>query len=172
MNIADTEYRAFYRSKIGLLEIRGTKREVLSINFVKRKTRESAPKKKAPAVIKKCLSQLDEYFKGKRIKFSLKIRLEGTVFQKKVWRQLNQIPFGQTASYKEIAKALGNERVTRAVGGANHANPLGIIIPCHRVIGKNGKLVGYGAGLWRKKWLLKHEKDVSFGKDSKRKFLP
>jgi len=160
MNNMDTKYRAFYKSKIGLLEVRGTEREVLSINFVKRKIRESAPKKKAPAVIKKCLCQLDDYFKGKRKKFSLKIRLEGTAFQKRVWRQLMKVPFGQTASYRDIARAVGNVKATRAVGGANHANPLGIIIPCHRIIGKDGKLVGYGAGLWRKEWLLNHEKNV------------
>jgi len=82
---------------------------------------------------------------------------EGTDFQKAVWQQLAAIPYGQTASYGDIARALGNPQAVRAVGAANGQNPISIIIPCHRVIGSNGKLTGYGGGLWRKEWLLEHE---------------
>jgi methylated-DNA-[protein]-cysteine S-methyltransferase len=101
---------------------------------------------------------LDEYFKGKRQNFSLELQLEGTDFQKKVWEQLQKIPYGETASYKDVAVAIGNEKAVRAVGGANGMNNIAIIIPCHRVIGADGNLVGFGGGLWRKVWLLNHEK--------------
>jgi methylated-DNA-[protein]-cysteine S-methyltransferase len=92
--------------------------------------------------------------------------LQGTDFQKKVWRRLIKIPFGKTVSYKDIAVRIGNIRAVRAVGNANNKNSIAIIVPCHRVIGSNGSLVGYGGGLWRKKWLLKHEKNLLSGKRS------
>jgi len=107
------------------------------------------------------LTQLDEYFKGKRRKFSVKLDLRGTVFQKRVWQALLKIPFGGTASYQDIAEAVGNRKAVRAVGNANGANPVAIIVPCHRVIGSDGSLVGYGSGLWRKRWLLSHEQKHS-----------
>ena len=104
-----------------------------------------------------CLRQLTEYFKGRRQKFSIPLVLEGTDFQKAVWRQLQKIPFGQTASYGDVARAVGSPRAFRAVGNANNKNPIPLIIPCHRVIGSDGKLVGFGGGIWRKEWLLEHE---------------
>jgi O-6-methylguanine DNA methyltransferase len=100
------------------------------------------------------------YFKGRRQKFSVPLLLQGTDFQKSVWRQLKKIPFGRTASYAEIAKAIGNPRAFRAVGNANNKNPIPIMIPCHRVIGSDGQLVGFGGGLWRKEWLLSHERSL------------
>jgi methylated-DNA-[protein]-cysteine S-methyltransferase len=147
-------YRAYYRSEIGLLEITGTQKEILSVNFVKKKGLAEATL--SPA-LKTCLRQLDEYFRGKRQKFSVRLRLGGTAFQNRVWRELLKVGFGKTASYRDIAKAAGRPRAVRAVGNTNRLNPVGIIVPCHRIIGSDGKLVGYGGGLWRKKWLLEHE---------------
>ena len=102
--------------------------------------------------------QMGEYFEGKRKEFDLPLRPEGTVFQKKVWNALLEIPFGETRSYQDIANAVGSPKACRAVGMANHQNPIIIVIPCHRVIGKNGKLVGYGGGLSMKEKLLLLEK--------------
>ena len=105
--------------------------------------------------------QLKEYFKGKRMKFSLHLLTPGTEFQQAVWKELLKIPYGSTRSYQEQADLLKNPLSVRAVAQANGANKLAIIIPCHRVIGSDGHLVGYGGGLERKKWLLDHEKKFS-----------
>jgi methylated-DNA-[protein]-cysteine S-methyltransferase len=150
------KYRTFYNSKVGILEIESTEKAITKVHFSDKKKIKSDPG--IPPIIKKCLKQLDEYFEGKRKKFSLDLQLEGTEFQKKVWEQLMRIPFGETASYKDVAVAIGNEKAVRAVGGANGRNNIAIIIPCHRVIGADGDLVGFGGGLWRKTWLLDHEK--------------
>jgi O-6-methylguanine DNA methyltransferase len=103
------------------------------------------------------LDQLREYFAGKRQTFSVPMACEGTAFQKKVWRALQRIPYGQTVTYKEIARQIGEPKAFRAVGLANNRNPIGIIVPCHRVIGANGKLIGYGGGLQMKEKLLQLE---------------
>ena len=108
-----------------------------------------------------CARQLDEYFAGTRRTFTLDMRLEGTAFRRRAWQALCDIPYGQTRSYKAQADAIGNPKAVRAIGGANHHNPISIIVPCHRVIGANGLLTGYGGGLWRKEWLLEHEKKHS-----------
>lgn len=102
--------------------------------------------------------QLDEYFQGKRTTFSLPFKLTGTPFQLAVWKKLQNIPYGQTTSYKEIAQKINKPKACRAVGMANNKNPLPIIIPCHRVIGSNGKLIGYAGGLKLKNYLLELEK--------------
>ena len=102
--------------------------------------------------------QLDEYFQGKRTTFSLPFKLTGTPFQLAVWKELQNIPYGQTTSYKEIAQKINKPKACRAVGMANNKNPLPIIIPCHRVIGSNGKLIGYAGGLNLKNYLLELEK--------------
>lgn len=102
--------------------------------------------------------QLDEYFQGKRTTFSLPFKLTGTLFQLVVWKELQNIPYGQTTSYKEIAQKINKPKACRAVGMANNKNPLPIIIPCHRVIGSNGKLIGYAGGLKLKNYLLELEK--------------
>ena len=102
--------------------------------------------------------QLDEYFQGKRTVFSLPFKLTGTPFQLAVWKKLQNIPYGQTTSYKEIAQKINKPKAYRAVGMANNKNPLPIIIPCHRVIGSNGKLIGYAGGLNLKNYLLELEK--------------
>lgn len=102
--------------------------------------------------------QIEEYFKGERQVFQLDLVVEGTTFQKKVWEGLKQIPYGETISYKELAERIGNPKAQRAVGGANGANPIPLIVPCHRVIGKNGKMVGFmGNQIGIKEKLLAHE---------------
>ncbi|MCD8123652.1 MAG: methylated-DNA--[protein]-cysteine S-methyltransferase [Lachnospiraceae bacterium] len=105
--------------------------------------------------------QLQEYFQGKRMVFDLPLGPEGTDFQKRVWDCLGEIPYGETRSYQEVAEAAGNRRACRAVGMANHRNPISIVIPCHRVIGKDGSMTGYGGGVDKKIWLLEHERVCS-----------
>ncbi len=102
--------------------------------------------------------QLEQYFQGTRQTYSIPLLAEGTEFQKKVWRALLDIPYGETRTYQEIARAIGNPNASRAVGMANHRNPIAILIPCHRVIGADGSLTGYAAGVWRKAYLLDLEK--------------
>ncbi|HEY6083038.1 MAG TPA: methylated-DNA--[protein]-cysteine S-methyltransferase, partial [Chitinophagaceae bacterium] len=117
--------------------------------------------KNLPPVLKECIQQLDDYFSGSRTVFELDMEQQGTSFQQKVWAELMNIPFGKTISYIELARRIGNEKSIRAVGTANGSNNICIMVPCHRVIGSNGKLVGYGGGLWRKQWLLEHEQKFS-----------
>ncbi|WP_397364284.1 methylated-DNA--[protein]-cysteine S-methyltransferase [Olleya sp. R77988] len=110
-----------------------------------------------PDVLEDCVIQLNEYFEGKREQFSLKLNPQGTIFQKHVWEELQNIPYGKTTSYLSLSKKLGDVKAIRAVANANGKNPLWIIIPCHRVIGSDGSLTGYASGLHRKQWLLEHE---------------
>ena len=110
--------------------------------------------------IKEAYKQLSEYLKGERKCFDLPFNPRGTEFQRQVWKALFDIPYGETRSYKQIAEAIGNPKAVRAVGMANNRNPLLIVIPCHRVIGANGKLVGYAAGIEMKEYLLKLEKSL------------
>jgi len=116
---------------------------------------------KGHAVLIEARRQLEEYFAGKRREFNLPLAATGTGFQRAVWAALYDIPFAQTRSYIEIARAIQKPTASRAVGMANGRNPISIIVPCHRVIGASGKLVGYGGGLERKQWLLDHEKHQS-----------
>ena len=109
-------------------------------------------------LILQCKMQLDEYFRGERKTFDLPLAPKGTDFQKKVWNALKEIPYGETRTYGEIAAAVGNPKAARAVGMANNKNPIGIIIPCHRVVGVDGKLVGYAGGMDKKEWLLQLER--------------
>jgi methylated-DNA-[protein]-cysteine S-methyltransferase len=150
-------YTACYESEIGPFEIVGTQKGILTIKF---NTDPLVTNDNLPACMAECLEQLEDYFKGRRQKFNVPLQLEGTDFQKAVWRQLEKIPFGQTASYGDVARAIDRPRAFRAVGNANNRNPIPLIIPCHRVIGSNGQLVGFGGGIWRKKWLLDHEKSL------------
>ncbi len=110
-----------------------------------------------PEEVENAVVQLRAYFNGDLKTFDLKLNLQGTDFQKKVWRQLLSIPYGTTTSYLELSRSLGDVKAIRAVAAANGKNPLWIIVPCHRVIGKDGSLTGYAGGLYRKKWLLEHE---------------
>jgi methylated-DNA-[protein]-cysteine S-methyltransferase len=147
--------RAYYHSPIGTIEIVANRQGITDLNFV------SGAPAAAPGthpILKAAVAEVDEYFRGKRRRFSVPVFLEGTAFQMDIWRRLVQIPYGQTATYSELARAAGRPEAGRAVGQANHRNPISIIVPCHRVIGRDGRLVGYGGGLWRKEWLLAHEK--------------
>ena len=145
---------AYYHSKIGIIEIAGTEEGILSVNFVENATEENLT---IPNSLQECVEQLDEYFRRERNTFSLMLTLKGTEFQKQVWQELLKIPYGETVTYQDIAIALGKPSASQVVGNANAGNPIAIIIPCHRVIGNDGKLTGYAGGLWRKEWLLKHE---------------
>lgn len=106
------------------------------------------------------VEQLEAYFAGASVSFDLPMQTEGTSFQRRVWQELCQIPYGQTISYIELARRVGNPHASRAVGGANGRNPIAVIVPCHRVIAAGGGLGGYGGGLDRKRWLLEHEASV------------
>jgi methylated-DNA-[protein]-cysteine S-methyltransferase len=117
-----------------------------------------------PLELKKATEQLTEYFEGKRNGFDLKLNPKGTDFQKKVWTELQKIPFGKSISYLDLAKRLGDVKSIRAAASANGKNPLWIVVPCHRVIGSDGSLTGYAGGLWRKKWLLEHEQAEKQGR--------
>lgn len=108
-------------------------------------------------LIRRCSAELAEYFAGKRQSFDLPLAPKGTPFQKSVWRALSEIPYGETRTYSEIAAAIGKPKAARAIGMANHKNPIAILIPCHRVIGKNQKSGGYSAGIEKKQWLLQLE---------------
>jgi len=113
-------------------------------------------------LIKKAAAQIEEYLNGKREKFSLPLAMHGTEFQMDVWRALQTIPYGETRSYKEIAELVNRPKAVRAVGMANHRNPISILVPCHRVIGHNGSLTGYGGGLPLKRFLLELEQARHF----------
>ncbi len=149
------EFKAYYPSPIGPLEVSGTFEGILSVTFAEKRFPND---RNLPECVKEGIQQLDEYFKGVRKSFSLKLLLQGTPFQKLVWQRLKKIPYGKLVSYGDVARAIGKPHAYRAVGNANNKNPIPIIIPCHRVIGSDGNLVGYGSGLWRKEWLLNHEK--------------
>jgi len=109
------------------------------------------------------IEQLIQYFNGERRNFELPINQPGTDFQKGVWSELMAIPYAKTISYLDLARRTGDSKATRAVANANGKNNVAIVVPCHRVIGANKELVGYGGGLWRKKWLLEHEMKVAYG---------
>jgi methylated-DNA-[protein]-cysteine S-methyltransferase len=116
--------------------------------------------------------QLHDYFDGARTRFDLRVHLAGSPFERCVWQALRDVPFGQTISYAELAKRIGQPRAARAVGAANARNPISVIVPCHRVIGADGALTGYGWGTARKAWLLDHERRVSEGAASKLAISP
>lgn len=153
-------HKVDYRSPIGMLEIVGTEDLIQSILFVERENIMNVMDASTPKIVKECYHQMDEYFQGKRRDFTFPYSLEGTEFQKNVWQALTTIPYAETGSYKDIAIKIGNEKAIRAVGSANGKNKISIAVPCHRIIGSNGTLTGYAGGLWRKEWLLNHEKNI------------
>lgn len=144
---------AYDESPIGLIEVGATAEALVTLYFVDapRHTAGSSP------LLTMIIEQIAEYFAGTRTSFTMPLHFIGTAFQQRVWQQLLTVPYGQTVAYQEIANALGNPKAVRAVGAANGQNPISIIAPCHRIIGSNGALIGYGGGLWRKEWLLRHE---------------
>ena len=147
------KYVACYESPIGIIEVISTEDEILTCNFVDQEKSSTSN----PTILLDSLKQLNEYFEGNRVEFDLKLKLNGTVFQNVVWNALQTVPYGKTISYKELAKKIEHETAIRAVGSANGQNPISIIIPCHRIIGSDGKLRGYGGGIKKKKWLLEFE---------------
>lgn len=154
-------YQLDYESPIGVIEIIGTDEAIYSIMFSERDTIVHMKQQQTPKVLVDCCCQLDEYFRGERSEFTFPYRFVGTDFQKKVWNALTGISYSNTGSYKDIAVSIGHEKAIRAVGSANGKNKLSIVIPCHRIIGSNGQLTGYAGGLWRKEWLLQHERTTS-----------
>jgi len=149
---------AYYPSKIGLLKIEAKGERVGSIQFSNSHFDTQKKSDTCSGVLKKCVEQLDEYFTGKRKTFSLPLAKQGTVFQQKVWVALQKIPFGATASYAQVAQGVCSPKAMRAVGTANKKNPWVIVVPCHRVINKDGQLGGYACGQRKKRWLLDHER--------------
>ena len=146
----------FYETRIGKIGISENGEGITSIFYENEKYKGDLELVET-LLIKKAFEQIKEYLEGKRKEFDLPIFLEGTEFQKNVWTTLKEIPYGVTKTYKEIAVSIGNEKACRAVGNANNKNPISIVIPCHRVIGSNGKLVGYAGGLSIKENLLELE---------------
>ena len=144
---------AYYFSPVGELLIESEDDKIITVNFVKETNQEQVP---TPAT-EHCIRELDEYFLKGRKFFTVELDLRGTAFERTVWSELLTIPYGTTVSYKDIAVRIGDIKSIRAVGVANGRNPIAIIVPCHRVIGKSGELVGYGGGLENKEWLLYHE---------------
>ena len=149
-------YRCEIKTDLGTMTLIETENKISHISFSIMEKLLEIPIKKT-MLLEKAEQQILEYFEGKRQNFSLPIAPEGTAFQKKVWKALQNIPYGQTRSYGEIAKEIGQCHAVRAVGNANHNNPIAIVIPCHRVIGANSKLVGYALGIELKQFLLKLE---------------
>jgi O-6-methylguanine DNA methyltransferase len=146
-------YVSYLVSPLDYIEIQAIKDKIINIEFTEEKRFED----NTNDIIDLAKKQLIEYFKGERMKFDLPLHIAGTKFQERVWLELVKIPYGQTLSYGDIAKNIDNPKASRAVGNANNKNKISIVIPCHRVIGSNGKLVGFGGGVWRKEWLLEHE---------------
>lgn len=146
---------AIVDSPLGKIEINGDSSGLGSVIFLD--SEEIVISNTIPSELKEAATQLNEYFKGERKEFTVKLSPKGTDFQQKVWKELQKIPFGKTVSYQQIANQLGNPKVIRAAASANGKNPISIIIPCHRVIGSDGSLTGYAGGLHRKKWLLELE---------------
>ncbi len=152
-------HKSYLNTPIGLICLEAEKEGVTKIFFsdgeIELVTSESNP------ILDWAKSELGQYFEGKLKDFSFPIILHGTVFQQQVWKLLQEVPFGKTKSYLEMSKLYGNTKAIRALGTANGKNPIAIVLPCHRVIGSNGDLVGYSGGLWRKQWLLNHEAETS-----------
>ena len=153
-------HKAEFQSPIGIVEIVGTERAILSILFSEKVEVDYPIGPDSPSVIVDCQRQLEEYFKGERMEFNIPFESTGTPFQQKVWSALTEVPYAETVSYGAIAKAVGSDKAVRAVGNANSKNKLTIVVPCHRIIGSTGKLTGYAGTLTRKEWLLQHEKEV------------
>ncbi len=154
--LTEKKYFSNFTSPIGNLVIETNDNNILSVKFTDNLCDENQNE-----LCKSTAKQLEEYFSGKREVFELPLKLNGTEFQNLVWSNLLKIPFGSLKSYEEFSEMIGDKKKIRAVANANSKNPFPIIIPCHRVIGKNGKLVGYSAGLDKKRWLIDFELSIS-----------
>jgi len=149
---------SYVESPIGTIEIKADEQSILSVQF--KDTNKVETSFSENEISKNGKQQLSEYFASERKEFDLPLQLSGTDFQNKVWTELQVIPYGKTISYLQLAKNLGDPKCIRAAGTANGKNPFAIVVPCHRVIGSNGDLIGYAGGLWRKQWLLEHEHNL------------
>jgi len=148
--------RGYYLSPVGDLQIESENNKITLVRFCREERMEEIPS----AAVDQCIRELDEYFNKGRKYFSVELDLRGNEFQVKAWNELLAIPYGKTNSYQQQAIRIGDPNLVRAVGSANNQNPIAIIVPCHRVIGKNGDLVGFGGGLENKEWLLQHEGSI------------
>lgn len=148
---------AFINSPLGILKIESDGKSVRSISIETKKHEISSPEMKDNPAMKNCIHQLQEYFEGKRKSFDFEMNLDGTDFQKKVWKETKKIKFGETLAYSDIAKRIHNPKAVRAVGAALGENPVLLAIPCHRVIAKSKKLTGFRGGLGNKAKLLEFE---------------
>lgn len=151
------KYIKYMNTKIGTINIIEEENEIIAIE-INQKTQYEEAIQKNTTLLKETKKQIIEYFEGTRKNFEIPLNPKGTEFRQKTWRALQEIPYGEVRTYGQIAEKIGNSKASRAVGMANHKNPIPILIPCHRVIGKNGKLVGYALGLELKKLLLEWEK--------------
>ena len=155
-------YKKYVNLPVGKIEIIEENEKIIELNIYNEEKNEQKNNiiEKDTKLLLETQKQLKEYFKGKRTKFEIPLNPKGTEFMKKVWKELLNIPYGEVRTYKEIAEKIGNSKASRAVGMANNKNPIPIIIPCHRVIGSNNKLVGYALGLDMKKYILDLERKV------------
>ena len=144
---------------IGQLKVTANDSEVLAIAFIDPDEPNTNNPTGSNAIVEQALAQLSQYFAKQRQQFDLPLGAKSTEFRQQVWQKLCNINYGETASYRDIANAINNPKAVRAVGAANGANPIAIVVPCHRVIGKNGTLTGYAGGLNRKQWLLEFEQN-------------
>lgn len=158
---------AHYHSPIGIVKVEETAGLISSISVLDEEVEILEPQSE---VSKLAVQQLHEYFAGKRSTFDFPFQQAGTPFQQQVWQQLSKVEYGKTQSYLQLSNNFGNPLAIRAIASANGKNKLWIVVPCHRIIGKNGELTGYAGGLWRKKWLLQHEAIV-IGKAQTQLFL-
>ena len=148
----------YFNSPIGTIKIEADDEYITAVYFIDKNSTLNTDVEEVNDSIIICKKQLQEYFNGIRKCFDIKLKfLKATEFQKKVWKELQKIPYGQTASYKEIAERINNPKGWRAVGNANNKNPIAIIVPCHRIVGSNGKMVGYAGGIDKKEFLLSLE---------------
>jgi len=148
---------SYMDTPVGLIKVIADPENVVSVIYPGRRSDDEDPNE----LTKNCVSQLQEYFAGSRKVFDIPIRAKGSEFQVRVWEELMAVPFGTCTTYVDLARKLGDTKFTRAVGLANARNRINILVPCHRVISRDGRLTGYSGGLWRKGWLLKHERMVA-----------
>lgn len=145
----------FIQTPIGIIAVRGDYEGLAAVSVLDDDT--ITPSRNIPDSLTSAVAQLHAYFDGTLQAFRLQLNPKGTDFQKRVWQELMNVPYGKTISYLELSRRIGDVNAIRAAAAANGQNPLLIVVPCHRIIGRDGSLTGFAAGLWRKKWLLEHE---------------
>lgn len=161
----DEQFSTYYQSPLGIIKISGTPQYISEVHFIDSIQHPPAEphKKQLPPLAIHAIEELIQYFQGERKDFTVPLQQQGTPFQQGVWQELLKIPFGKTISYLELSKRLGDTKSIRAAAAANGKNHIAVLVPCHRVIGSKNDLVGYAAGIWRKRWLLEHEAHIANG---------